>query len=91
MRYEPIRERAQQLITSSGIAPKMYAHTKEAFVSHVTTIMEMYDDDFDCAEFYMEFFKLTVAGRTLFNIDMLSEEFTDEWARKVVELAQRNF
>jgi len=77
---QSIRSRAKEYLEQIGQAPKMYATTCEAFLCSVTSIVWVITD-FDQEAFW---FRHLPASRRYWP-DVLQKDFTDEWARNVVD------
>lgn len=90
MKIEFLRSRVVDVLKSASDAPKMFAYTKEGFVTHVCTVMEMWDDEFDVADFYFRHLSEEGADGVRVRYETVTSNFEDEWAQKVVADAMRN-
>ena len=76
--------RAKGLLEATHRAPRMFASIREAMMCHVTAIVDVIIEGFDCQRFWER--HLGTYGNTYRDI---SEPVNDQWARSVIDDALR--
>lgn len=81
--------KANNLLYELKQTPKMFSYSKEAFIMRVSTILEMYLEDFDPQEFYIK--HLDKTGSAFINIhDDVSEEWSDAVINDAITYLQKD-
>lgn len=74
------QELVRSLITSFGQAPRLYAHTQEAFIAQITILLIVAGVDAVHVQRYHEKI-FGIANSALVDTDKLLTPVQDEWAR----------